>query len=182
MPGYSEKAQPFLNAIAASMFSSQVVRNWAVQCTPFEESYFGSEALVEEPRHARWKRKKTVQPFWANYWCGRDALCTCRENGTGIETDAIFFLRNSARRVLALHLEFKHARERFGLGQREAYSRRARCFQETYASRPSLIPHDDWTTILICDEQSATEETRSFFHRVITHSQAAGMIKDYPAA
>ena len=82
-----------------------------------------------------------LQPFWANYCCGRDSRCTSRIEGSkGLESDAIFFFRNSSHRVLAVHVEFKHPNEPFGFGQPDAYPLRAACFTKTHLERPGEEP------------------------------------------
>jgi len=78
MAGYSAKAQPFLDAIAEEMFSSTEFRDWVLRGTPHEANYRGADILIDEQQKVREKNKKTEQPFWANYWCGKDTKCTCR--------------------------------------------------------------------------------------------------------
>src|SRR4051794_6713664 len=142
MPAYSGKAQPYLDAIAGAVFASQGVRDWLIVGTPAEATYLGSNPLFEEQRNRRWIAGPTKQPFWANYWCGRDSSCTCRIVGSkGLESDAIFFLRNRANRVLAVHVEFKHNGESFGYGQPEAYPLRAACFANTHHQRRTINQH-----------------------------------------
>jgi hypothetical protein len=183
MPAYSGKAQPYLDAIAEAIFRSQHVRDWLLKGTTVEATYAGSDVLIDEQRAVRWRTKPTKQPFWANYWCGRDSQCTCRIEGSkGLESDAIFFLRNSSNRILAAHVEFKHARETFGFGQPEAYPLRAACFAKTHHSRPTINPHDDWTTVIFCGAESLSDQRLSNFQRVITHGEAARMIAAYPPA
>lgn len=181
MPAYSGKAQPFLNAIAESVFTSQKIRDWLIAGTPAAENYLGSDVLIDEQRAVRWQTKPTKQPFWANYWCGRDSRCTCRIEGSkGLETDAIFFFRNKQKRILAVHVEFKHPREAFGFGQPEAYPLRAACFVKTHPERKTLNAHDDWTTIIFCGSESFGDPGLSNFQRVITHAEAAKFINAYP--
>lgn len=182
MPGYSDKAQPYLDAIAESVFTSQAVRDWLIAGTPAEVSYTGAGILIEEQRAVRWRSKPTKQPFWANYFCGRDSRCTCRIEGSkALESDAIFFFQRVGR-VLAVHVEFKHKNESFQFGQPEGYPLRAACFAKTYRQRPALNAHDDWVTALFCDEGSLSDPRLSYFQRVITHGEAARMIGEYPAA
>jgi hypothetical protein len=181
MPAYSSKAQPYLDAIAGGIFASETVRDWLIKGTPVEAEYLGADALFDEQRKVRWQKSQTKQPFWANYWCGKDSRCTCRIEGSkGLESDAIFFLRSRSERVLAVHVEFKHAYEAFGYGQPEAYPLRADCFARTYHTRATINPHRDWTTVLFCGEDSLSDERISNFQRVITHSEAAAMIAGYP--
>jgi hypothetical protein len=181
MPAYSGKAQPFLDAIAVNVFSAQDVRDWLIRGTPVETQYTGSSVLTEEQRAVRWRSRQTVQPFWANYHCGRDSRCTCRIAGSkGLESDAIFFFRNASRRVLAVHVEFKHPKEAFRFGQPEAYPLRAACFTKTYAQRRTVNPHHDWATVIFCGAEAASDPRLSNFQRVITHNEVAGVIKAYP--
>lgn len=177
MPAYSGKAQPYLDAIAESVFKSTDVRDWLITGTPAEASYVGSEVLIDEQRAVRWRTKPTKQPFWANYWCGLDSRCTCRIEGSrGLESDAIFFFRNHLNRVLAVHIEFKHPGESFGFGQPEAYPLRAACFTKTFQTRPTLNSHHDWTTVLFCGSESLSDERLSHFQRVITHRETCKLV------
>jgi hypothetical protein len=181
MAAYSGKAQPYLDAIAESVFTSQDVRDWLIMGTPVEAKYARSGVLTDEQRAVRWRTKPTKQPYWANYWCGLDSRCTCRIAGSkGLESDAIFFFRNSSDRVLAVHVEFKHPNEAFSFGQPEAYPLRAACFAKTHHRRPTLNAHDDWTTVIFCGAEARSDQRLSCFHRVITHGEAARMIRTYP--
>jgi hypothetical protein len=181
MSASSAKAQPYLDAIASSVFMSQDVRDWLITGTSAEPNYVGAGVLFDEQRAVRWRTKPTKQPFWANYWCGRDNRCTCRIDGSkGLESDAIFFFRNASNRILAVHVEFKHPNESFGFGQPEAYPLRAACFVKTHHERSTLNPHHDWATVIFCGADSLPDERLSHFERVITHDEAATMIAAYP--
>lgn len=181
MPAYSGKAQPFLDAIANSVFESTEFRNWLIQGTSAEAEYLNSSVLRDEQREVRWKNKPTKQPFWANYWCGLDSRCTCRVEGSkGLESDAIFFLRNNADRTLAMHMEFKHADEPFQYGQAECYPLRAKCFSETHSTRKTLNTHQDWITILVCGDEALCDKETENFSRVISHRELDIKIPDYP--
>jgi hypothetical protein len=181
MAGYSAKAQPYLNAVAEGIYSSRQIRDWLIKGTPAELTYTGAHVLIEEQQAVRWAKKPTKQPFWANYFCGRDSLCECRIEGSkSLESDAIFFLRNASARVLAVHVEFKHPNESFGFGQPEGYPLRAACFA-TGTYRPTTVNgHHDWTTVIFCGAECLSDPRLSHFHRVITHSEAAIMISAYP--
>ena len=158
-------------------------QDWLIKGTPAAADYIGAGALIDEQRGVRWRKQRTKQPFWANYWCGRDSGCTCRIEGSkGLESDAIFFFRNGSNRVLAVHLEFKHPKEAFQFGQPEAYPLRAACFARTHQERPTLNAHDDWTTVIFCGEDTLIDKRLSYFQRVIIHEEAARMIKTYPKA
>jgi hypothetical protein len=179
MPGYSDKAQPYLNAIAHGIFASQEIRDWLIRGTPAERRYLGADVLIEEQKAVRGSPK---QPFFCNYHCGRDSRCTCRIEGSkALESDAILFFRNILNHTLALHVEFKHKNETFGFGQPEAYPLRAACFAKTHRERRTLNAHDDWTTVIFCDEAALSDPRLSNFHRVITHAEAAKVFDPYPA-
>lgn len=165
MPAYSGKAQPYLDAIAESVFTSQDVRDWLIAGTPAEANYAKSDVLIDEQRAVRCRVKPTKQPFWANYWCGRDSRCTCRIDGSkGLESDAIFFFRNSSSRILAVHVEFKHRNEAFGFRQPEAYPLRAACFAKTHHERSTLNAHHDWTTAIFCGAEALSDQRLSHFN------------------
>ena len=182
MVGYSEKAQPFLDAIALGFFGSGEIRDWLIEGTPAASRYAGAIPLYDEQRAVRWRSKPTKQPFWANYWCGKDRACKCRIDVSGaLESDAIFFLRNKQDRILAMHVEFKHPKEPFKFGQPEAYPLRAECFSKTHQLRTTLNAHNDWATVLFCGEDTLIDPRIAFFQRVISHSKAKAKLKDWPA-
>jgi hypothetical protein len=180
MVAYSGKAQPYLDAIGAAVLASPVTRDWLLAGTPAEMTYACSTILADDQRN---KRGPTKQPFWANYWCGLDKRCTCRiQDSRSLESDAVFFLRGSSGRTLAMHVEFKHAGEQFGFGQPEGYPLRAACFALTHAQRKSVLPHDDWVTVLFCGEETLSDPRISSFDRIVTHREAALSIPGYPVA
>jgi hypothetical protein len=181
MPAYSGKAQPYLDAFAATFFADGRFRDWVIAGTSAEPVYTGASVPIDEQKETRWRTRRTKQPFWANYWCGKDSACTCRIEGSkGLESDAIFFLRNSDQRTLAVHLEYKHPGEAFGYGQPEAYPLRAACFARTHKDRPTMLAHDDWTTVLICGSETLADARISCFARVITHDEACERISCWP--
>jgi hypothetical protein len=181
MPAYSGKAH-YLDAIAENVFTSQAVRNWLIEGTTAASSYADAEVLIDEQRGVRWLKRQTKQPFWANYWCGRDSLCMCRIEGSkGLESDAIFFVKNKSNRVLAIHIEFKHPNEAFGFGQPQAYPLRAACFAKTYSQRKTLNAHQDWTTVIFCGAEALSDSRLSHFQRIITHQEARLVLVGYPA-
>lgn len=181
MPGYSAKAQPYLDAIAAAIFSSQQIRNWIIKGTSVESKYIGSSVLTDDQKRVRWSKVPTKQPYWANYWCGRDSRCECRiENSKSVESDAIFFFRAANGNTLAVHVEFKHTAEPFSFGQPEAYPLRAACFAKTHQSRRTLNTHEDWTTVIFCSAETLSDKRLASFSRVITHAEASMNIEGWP--
>ena len=181
MVAYSGKAQPYLDAIADSFFNCDVFRNWVLEGTRAFGPYSNAKILSEEQKAIRWAGKPTKQPYWANYWCGRDRACTCRLEGSkSLESDAIFFLQNETGRTLAVHIEFKHAFEPFSYGQAEAYPLRAACFVKTHTQRRTLNAHHDWTSVLFCGDEALLDSRLQHFDKVVLHSAAKKMIRAWP--
>ena len=181
MTKYSERAQPFLDALANAVFNFSAIRNWIVAGTKHEAVYTGSGVLTDEQREVRWRKKPTKQPYWANYFCGKDSRCRCRIEGSkSLESDAIFFFREAAGRVLAVHVEFKREGEPFLHGQPEGYPLRAKCFAETHSDRPALNAHDDWMTVVFCGDALIREPKIQCFDRAISHAEAAKKIALWP--
>jgi hypothetical protein len=176
---YSAKAQPFLDAIAQAAFASRSVQDWLLRDTPHAAHYAGATSLHVAQAAAR---PTTKQPFYCNYWCGRDARCTCRPEGsTGLETDLMLFLGAGEGRRLAIHVEFKHAGEQLRPGQAEAYPMRAACWAGGNYRPGSVMPHDDWLTAIFCGDDECTAPALAPFQRRIGHGEARGMIPGYPA-
>lgn len=178
MVRYSHKAAPYLDAFALAMFASPELRDWLLQGTEFEASYAGAECL-NDMQHAL--RPNTKQPFYVNYWCGRDSRCTCRPPGSkGLETDLMIFLRNGQGRKLGIHIEFKHPKETLSFGQAEAYPMRASCWA-TGSYRPrSVMAHDDWMTAILCGDDELGSSALEPFQRQMGHRAAARLIPGWP--
>lgn len=175
---YSDKAQPYLDAIAAAVFASQSVRDWLVADTPLAREYRGASSLHHEQKSLR---PGTKQPFYCNYWCGKDSRCTCRIDGSrSLETDAMFFMEAGSRRRLAVHVEFKHAGEPLRPGQAEGYPLRASCWADRSKRPRSVLPHDDWLTVIFCGDMETDGEAVASFDRRIGHGEARRTIPGYP--
>jgi len=182
MPSCSAKAQPYLDAIAYSFFSSGDFRTWLLSGTRHENAYKHAVPLEAEQREVRWKYKPTKQPFWANYYCGRGLACVCQIEGSqSLESDAIFFLRNSEESTLAIHIEFKHPKETLLFGQPEAYPLRAACFARTHDQRKTLNSHNDWTTTLFCGEETLSDPRLNNFEKVVLFDEASRRITRWPS-
>jgi len=186
-----------MDAIAEAVFSSSEMRNWMIQGTPMQEKYADSDilspsndaTLLKRQEDMRKRQEKTGKrpedglQFYENYWCGRDKKCTCHPEGsTAVESDAIFFFKNDAGRILAVHVEFKHENEKFKYGQAESYPHRAACFVETWRERTNMNEHHDWATVLICGAEKLKDSDSSHFQRVITHGELRERIPNYPSA
>ena len=175
----SSRAQPFLDAAAEVVFSSQTVRDWLVARTRHAQAYTGAKSLHREQERLR---PGTKQPFYCNYWCGKDSGCTCRIEGSrSLETDAMFFLEAGSGRRLGMHVEFKHAGEPLLPGQAEGYSLRAECWATRRIYDPrTVLPHDDWLTVIFCGDVETQEPAVAPFDRRIGHGEAGRIVPGYP--
>ena len=131
---YQLKAQPYLDAVARGVRDDAPFRSLLIQSTAFAEEYSGASPLWNEQWQRRDKSDTMKGPFWSNYYCGRHSRknnrCECFSADAGrIESDGIFFLRNRANRVLAIHIEFKKTGEPFQPGQPEGYQLRCHVLQ-----------------------------------------------------
>ena len=171
---YSCRAQPYLDAIAAAVFTEQPVRDWLVAGTRHDSDYKGAKSLHDEQKAVR---PPMTQPFYCNYHYGKDSRCTCRiERSCTRETDAMFFLESGSGRRLGIHVEFKHHGEPLSCGQADAYPERAECWARH--CRNTVLPHDDWLTVIFCG--NADNPQLEPFCRRIEHREAQAFIPDYP--
>ena len=175
---YNSRAQPFLDAIAEAVFSRQTVRDWLVAETRHAQIYTGAVSLHEQQERLR---PGTKLPFYCTYFCGKDSRCTCRIEGSrSLETDAMFFLEAGSGQRLGVHVEFKHAGESLRPGQAEGYPRRAACWVCRSLCPRTVVPHDDWLTVIFCGDAETQEPAVARFDRRIGHVEARKMIPGYP--
>ncbi len=182
MASYSEKAQPYLDAIAEAVFSQEKVRNWLLAGTRHETAYTNAKCLDAEQKVCR---GKTKQPFYCNYWCSwceRDMNCgIIRIVGfRRVETDLMAFLESDEGRRLAIHIEFKRDGETLKCGQAEAYPLRAECWATNRYKPRSVLIHQDWLTVIFCGDDAKDSSELAPFERRISHSEARSMIERYP--
>ena len=176
---YGHRAQPMLDSLAQAAFADRALRDWLVAGTRAGAAYKGSASL-----HAAQAalRPATRQPFYCNYFCGRDAQCRCRPPGSrGLETDLMLFLQDQGGRVLAVHVEYKHPGERLSSGQAAAYPMRAACWCSGEYRPRTVMAHDDWLTIILCDPDRHPAEELAWFDKVIPHAAMTQHVPGWPA-
>lgn len=179
MTGYSARAQPYLDAIAKGAFSDAAIRDWLIAGTWAEVPWRGSVSL-HEAQAAR--RLGTKQPFYCNYWCGRDSRCSCRPDGSrAIESDMLLFFGDHAGRRLCIHVEFKYPGEPLRAGQAEAYPMRAACWADRDTCPRRVLPHDAWLTAIVCEGELIGSAALTPFQRQIGHCEARARIAGYPS-
>ena len=181
MTSYSERAQPYLDAIAQAIFSQERVRNWILIGTRHEAAYANAKCLYGEQEACR---RKIKQPFYCNYWCSwceSDTNCGIRFDGSRpIETDMMTFPESDKGRRLAMHIEFKRDGEILGFDQAEAYPFRAECWATNRYRPRSVMAHQDWLTAIFCGDDAKDSLAAAPFDRRIGHSEARSIIESYP--
>src|SRR3954451_17680717 len=108
---YSESELAYARPVAKALIEDSGFRGWFLSGTKFEVGAVDACPLVEAQSKLRSRSMKN--PFWFNYWCGKDAKCTCRI-GSGIETDMLIILSFPDERTVALHVEMKRPGDNSG--------------------------------------------------------------------
>lgn len=175
MANYSELELRYARPIAAAILESGDFRKWLLAGTKHE----ASEARPVGEIQGSLRNQPLKNPYWFNYWCGKDAKCDCRI-GTGIETDILLILDCADSRRLGLHIEIKRPGEHLGNGQAESYPRRAACWANPDTKPKTVLPHQDFLTMLICGRDLASDERLRYFDKVIFHDDVAQRIEIYP--
>lgn len=169
-------------------------------CEPFAEefaksgSFFGwfltrvglsewtgrSRSLAVEQRAARPAAK-----FWSkNYYC-HESRCRCVDGKdrriAGREIDILLLIGRDDGRRHALHIECKHPGVRLSPGQAEGYPVRAACWLRDAGRPRSVLPHDEWATLLICDRAARiVDQDRDAFGNTVFFDEIAERIRPYP--
>ena len=174
---YSELELRYARPIAQALLSSASFRQWLFTGTDYADVAADAQPLGDEQAGLRSRGLKN--PYWFNYWCGKDSRCECRV-GSGIETDILVVFRHANDRRLAVHVEVKRPGDKLGDGQAASYPRRAACWANP-ATRPKTVPrHDDFVTVLVCGRDLAVNEQLRYFDRVAFHDEVGGRVPAYP--
>jgi hypothetical protein len=161
-----------------AILESSDFRQWLLAGTKHETS-------AREIRHVGEKVQRELRsptmknPYWFNYWCGKDSKCACRI-GTAIETDILLIFDCVNRRRLGLHIEIKRPGDELGEGQAETYPRRAACWATPGTKPRTVPPHQDFLTMLICGRNLEFDERIKYFDKTVFHDEVAMKIPVYP--
>lgn len=177
MAKYSEAELRYARPLADTILESSYFREWLLAGTKHENLALGAQPVGAVQGLLR--NQPLKNPYWFNYWCGRDSKCACRI-GTGIETDILIILDCTNNRRLGLHIEIKRPGEHLGDGQAESYPRRAACWTSSDTRPRTVLPHDDFLTMAVCGRDLASDERLKYFDKVIFHDDVAKKIADYP--
>ena len=176
MGAYSDLELKYARPIANAILSDGDFRSWFLSETRLGEKV--KLAIPVGEAQGRLRSPTIKNPYWFNYWCGKDSRCTCKI-GTGIETDILLILAYGERK-LGLHIEVKRPGEMLGNGQAESYPRRAACWADAETKPRTVLSHDDYLTVLVCGENLASDPRLSHFDKVIYHSDVRPRLKIYP--
>jgi hypothetical protein len=174
---YSEQELKYARPVANAILESQEFRQWLLAGTKHEQD--AVSAVPIGSAQGRLRSPNLKNPYWFNYFCGKDAKCACRI-GSGIETDILIFLDCGGGRGLGLHIEVKRPGARLGDGQAESYPRRAACWANPETRPRTVWPHQDFLTILICGRELIADERTRYFDKVMCHEDLMRLIPVYP--
>lgn len=177
MINYSDRELKYARPVAGALLENSSFRRWLLTGTKFGPTILAARP-VGEIQGAR-RSPGLKNPYWFNYWCGKDSRCTCRI-GTGIETDILLIFDCPNDRRLALHIEVKRPGDRLGDGQAESYPRRAACWADPSTRPRPVLPHDDFLTMLVCGRDLKSDRRLKHFDKVIFHDEVAKQISVYP--
>jgi hypothetical protein len=177
MVRYSELELKYARPIADAILGSRDFRRWLFSGTKY--GALDCDFVPAGPLQAALRSPTMKNPYWFNYWCGRDARCACRI-GTGIETDMLFILSLPGGTQTALHIELKRPHEHLGEGQAESYPRRAACWSDKMSRPKTVLPHNEFITMLVCGSELASDPRTNHFDKVVVHEQLAKLIQPYP--
>lgn len=179
MAAYSELELRYARPVANAILESSDFRQWLLAGTKHESGASGARPAGDLQRRLRSPGMKN--PYWFNYWCGKDSRCACRI-GSGIETDILIMLDYANGRRVGLHIEVKRPGEELGNGQAESYPRRAACWANPNTRPKTVPPHQDFLTMLICGRELSSDERLKHFDKVVFHDDVARRIQVYPEA
>jgi hypothetical protein len=178
MAAYSEQELRYARPIAQAIEEDSGFRKWLFAGTRHGNALLHARPV--EKNVQRSLRSPTLKnPYWFNYWCGKDSRCVCRI-GTGIETDILFILDYADNQRLGLHIEIKPPGEHLGNGQAESYPRRAACWANPTTRPRTIPPHQEFLTVLICGRELAADKRIQNFDKVVFHDDVAQRITIYP--
>lgn len=176
---YSELELKYARPLAAGLIADHDFREWLLSGTRYER--LARTARHDSALQQRQRGNTMTNPYWFNYWCGKDRNCACRV-GTAVETDILLVFDCEDKTALALHVEIKRPGDTLRSGQAVTYPRRAACWANE-ATRPRRIPpHSEFLTILACGSNLRGNPDLIHFDKVIFHDEIATHLNPYPDA
>lgn len=175
---YSELELKYARPIANAILQDRSFRMWIFKGTAFQE--LAADAIPVGDAQGKLRSPNLKNPYWFNYWCGRDSKCMCRAKEGGIETDILLVLKCVDGDCLALHVEIKRPGDCLGRGQAESYPRRGACWANPETRPRTVYPHKFFMTLLVCGRELQESRDINHFDRVIFHDEVMDFISPYP--
>jgi hypothetical protein len=170
---YGAKEKAFSEPFADQLANDPAFLRWILDKTKFRE--MGEPRVLAD--EMKMKRSKVATTWWASHYSESCRCFGCE----GSETDVLAIVTDSSNRTVALHVEVKQPSDRFNLERRQAerYPVRAACWVSS--APPSVLPHDDACTILLCSSEKISEfaTEAAHFDTVVTFEEIA---RDFPEA
>jgi hypothetical protein len=179
MKAYSDLELRYARPIANAILQGAKFRNWLLSGT--RHATYGKDGTPAGDIQGGYRSKGLKNPYWFNYWCPKDSKCECRI-GSGLETDIFLVLERPTTERLGIHIEVKRPNDKLGDGQAESYPRRAACWANPNTRPKTVMPHDDFLTILFSGRELANHKLVTHFDKVIFHDEVALKIAVYPEA
>lgn len=175
---YSDLELRYARPLASGLIANDAFREWAFVGTRHERLAFGARHDGAGQR-ARRGLPNMKNPYWFNYWCGKDRLCECRI-GTAVETDILLVFSCLGDTDLAVHVEVKRPGDTLGDGQAATYPRRAACWANDISRPKRIPPHREYLTVLACGSNLEGNPELAHFDKVIFHDDIAEWLRPYP--
>lgn len=173
MVAYSEAELRYARPLASALIADPAFRAW------FAKDPELADTTHDPIMQARLRSPGMKNPYWFNYWCGKDKKCACRI-GTGIETDVLLVFVRPDSGCTALHVEVKRANDELGDGQAESYPRRAACWRDPLTCPRTVPAHDRARLVLVHGFAVTPAVALRAFDVIWHHDEVSRQISGYP--
>lgn len=172
---YGPKEHPYREPFAESLADDGNFRAWVFERLGLGAFAVSARCLREEQRALR----PSAKFWWKNNYC-HENRCRC-PGLAGREIDVLATFENHEGRRIGLHVECKHPKDRFSIGQAAGYATRASCWGPRGNNPPRVLPHDEALTLLICsrDDRNARSDVDAF-DACLYFDEIAEYIPGYP--
>jgi hypothetical protein len=150
----AHKEHSYCQPFAESLADDKAFRTWVLERLGLGDFATSALCLREEQRAQR----PSARFWWKDYYC-HERRCVCA-GLAGRQIDVLAIFRNGTGRTVGLHVECKHPTDRFtNPAQSEGYRRRASCWGPEGRNPPTVLPHAEAFTVLICDRNNSHAES-----------------------
>jgi len=171
--GRNEYARPIANALE----NDAEFRKWFIAKTVFAEH---ADTAISLSKAQKRRRTPSAKNWWQHYYTTK-SYAHFSECGKG-ETDLLAVFKTPVGFQFALHIEIKAPGDEFQKNQAADYPKRAKCWAGIDRAPPTVLPHDEATTVLCCDDgfRVSNELELQYFSTVIDFETISRRISPYP--